>query len=270
MSAELVWLSSLARRAGAVVLEHAGLVSVEKKGARDLVTAADRASEQLILAGIRERYPHDHILAEESCPETAVTGRVWIVDPLDGTTNFVHGIPHYAVSIALVDNGEPLLACVFSPKLGECFTAERGAGSFLEGQRLCVSDTSQLSEAVLCTGFHYRMEQKADSNLQHFCDFAPLTRGLRRLGSAALDLCYTAAGRYDGFWELHLAPWDVAAGALVASEAGAVVTDFRGAGQWLAGGQIVAANWTLNPAMCAVLQNADPRRLPGKNFLATP
>ena len=266
MNADQVWLTDLSRAAGAVLLEHFGHVTVEKKGARDLVTAADRAAERLILDGIRRRFPQDLILAEESCPDTTPRGRTWIVDPLDGTTNFVHGIPHFAVSIALVDNGVPLLGCVFNPALEECFSAAQDAGAFLGTQRLQVSHTQLLSEAVLCTGFHYRMELKADSNLQHFCDLAPLTRGLRRLGSAALDLCYAAAGRYDGFWELHLSPWDVAAGALVAKEAGAEVTDFRGGPDWLLGGEIVAANPAMAAALRAVLRNADPARLPGRDY----
>ncbi len=250
---DLELAEDLARRAGAVLLAHAGRVNVSKKGARDLVTEADHASEALILKGLASARPDDMVLAEETRSSTPMKGRVWIVDPLDGTTNYIYDIPHYAVSIALSVDGRVTAGCVFNPRLDECFTAALGEGAWLGPRRLAVRQESRLSEAVLCTGFHYRMEEKADSNLGNFAAMAARTRGLRRLGSAALDLSYTGLGRYDGFWELHLSPWDVAAGALVASEAGALVTDRLGGEDWLSGGSIVAANASLAQAMRGVL-----------------
>jgi myo-inositol-1(or 4)-monophosphatase len=244
----------LAREAGAVLLQYAGKVHVSKKGARDLVTEADHASEALILAGLAAARPSDRVLAEETRAETDLAGRVWIVDPLDGTTNYVYDIPHFAVSIALSVDGRIDAGVVFNPRLGECFCAVRGGGAWLNGQSIKVRQESRLSEAVLCTGFHYRMEEKTDSNLQHFAAMASKTRGLRRLGSAALDLAYVGLGRYDGFWELHLSPWDVAAGALVAEEAGAEVSDRHGGRDWLCGGSIVAAPAPLAEAIRGVLR----------------
>lgn len=250
---DLELAEQLARRAGAVLLEHAGKVNVSKKGARDLVTEADHASEALVLQGLACERPGDMVLAEETRSTTPLKGRVWIVDPLDGTTNYIYDIPHYAVSIALSVDGRITAGCVFNPRLDECFTAARGEGAWLGSRRLAVRQESRLSEAVLCSGFHYRMEEKADSNLGNFAAMASRTRGLRRLGSAALDLSYVGLGRYDGFWELHLSPWDVAAGALVASEAGARVTDRLGGGDWLCGGSIVAAQPGLAEAIRGVL-----------------
>ncbi|MAG55140.1 MAG: inositol monophosphatase [Planctomycetes bacterium] len=256
-----------AREAGAILLSHHGrLEQVEKKGARDLVTAADREAEALIVARIREACPDDPILAEETRATQADAPRLWIVDPLDGTTNFVHRIPHFAVSIALYVDGAPVVACVFNPILDECFVATRGGGATLNGVPIRCRGEDRVSESVLATGFHYRREYHGDSNLQHFTDFAYLARGLRRLGSAALDLCYVAEGRFDGFWELHLSPWDVAGGALMVREAGGVVTDFSGGDGWLFGGEIVAANPQLAPRIREVLAAADPASLPGPRF----
>jgi myo-inositol-1(or 4)-monophosphatase len=255
----LDFLESVAREAGAVLMRHlGGSLAVDKKGARDLVTVADRESEALILRRIREAFPRDAVQAEESASAASDAERQWIVDPLDGTTNFVYAIPHFAVSIGVWEHGAPLAACVFNPVLEECFLARRGGGATKNGARIRVRQESRLSEAVLCTGFSYRMEEKADSNLQHFADFSACTRGLRRLGSAALDLCYVGEGRYDGYWELHLSAWDVAAGGLVALEAGAAVTDFRGGDAWLRSGEVVAANPALNAAMREVLARYRP------------
>ena len=260
-------LERIAREAGDVLMRHLGaLERVEKKGARDLVTAADRESEDLVVRLIRESWPQDAILAEESLSTVREADRTWIVDPLDGTTNYVYGIPHFAVSIAYLEDGRPEVACVFNPALGECFTAERGQGASLDGASLRCRQEAELSEALLVTGFAYRREELQDSNIQHFVDFAYRARGLRRLGSAACDLCYVARGWYDGFWELNLAPWDVAAGGLVAREAGAAVTDFGGGENWLHGGQIVAANPRLAGRIREVLAAADPDRLAGPRY----
>lgn len=258
------FLEEVARGAGEVLLQHLGrLERVEKKGARDLVTRADREAEAQVLAALRARHPADPVLAEESRPEVRRQGRLWVVDPLDGTTNFVYGIPHFAVSIALLVDGRPVEACVYNPALDTCFTASAGGGAWCGGRRLACRREGRLSEALLATGFAYRKEELADTNLRHFTDLALRARGMRRLGSAALDLCYVAMGRYDGFWELHLQPWDVAAGGLVAQEAGARVCDLAGGDDWLFGGQVVAANPQLNAVVREVLAAADPDALPG-------
>ncbi len=250
----LDFLETLVREAGEILLRHHGaLERIEKKGARDLVTVADRESEAHVIARLRAAFPEHRILAEETASTEAIAGRQWIIDPLDGTTNFVYGIPHFAVSIGYYEDGLPVAAAVFNPLLSECYLAAAGKGATKNGRPLQVRREARLEEAVLCTGFSYRLEEKADSNLGHWSDFATRTRGLRRLGSAALDLCYVAEGRYDGFWELHLSPWDVAAGALVAREAGAVVSDRRGGGDWLVGGSVVAANAALHREILGVL-----------------
>jgi myo-inositol-1(or 4)-monophosphatase len=240
-------------------------IDYRKKGNRDLVTAADLASEKLIVQRILDRFPDHVIVAEEahSTIDGALNRPTWIIDPLDGTTNFVHGIPHVAVSIAYWSDGKPQLACVANPRLNECFSAARGGGATRNGQRISVSATDLLSDALLATGFHYKREESKDSNLAHVGDFLFQVRCLRRFGAASLDLCYVACGRLDGYWELLLSPWDVAAGGLIALEAGAWVTDFRGKDDWLLGGEIVAANATLHPEMLRVLGSAKSENLPG-------
>jgi myo-inositol-1(or 4)-monophosphatase len=248
------FVERVAREAGAVLMGHFGrLTRVDKKGRRDLVTAADHASEGAVIGRIRAAFPGDAILSEESLPTQAMAPRLWILDPLDGTTNFVHRIPHFAVSLAFYEGGVPAAACVFNPLLGECYTARRGGGAWLNGARLQCSLQAELSESLLTTGFHYKLEQLQDDNIQHFADLAYRVRAVRRLGSAALDLCYTAEGRYDGFWELHLSAWDVAAGVLIAQEAGCRVSDFAGGGDWLFGGRVLAANPLLHGRILEVL-----------------
>jgi myo-inositol-1(or 4)-monophosphatase len=250
----LRFIEDVARDAGALLMRHHGkLTRVERKGWRDLVTVADRGAEELVIARITDAFPGDAILAEETRAGQGLAPRLWILDPLDGTTNFVHRIPHFGVSLAFYEGATPVAGCVFNPKLDECYTARRGGGAFLNGAAIHVGSTQTLADALLTTGFHYRMEEKADSNLGNFRDLATRARGVRRLGSAALDLCYLADARYDGFWELHLSPWDVAAGALIAREAGARVTDRSAGEDWLFGGAIVAANDALHPQLMEVL-----------------
>jgi len=258
------FIEEVARAAGELLRGHWGrLEAVEKKGARDLVTVADRESEALIVSRVRDRYPDHAVLAEEEFSEAPSTWPCWVIDPLDGTTNFVHRVPHVAVSIAWCDEQGVAVGCVYNPILDECYTATRGGGARLDGEPIGCSATGELSEALLATGFHYRLEFHPDSNLQHFVDLATRVRGIRRLGAAACDLCYVADGRFDGFWEPWLEPWDVAAGGLVAREAGCVVTDFDGGDQWLFGRRIVAANPALAPRIREVLAAADPASLPG-------
>jgi myo-inositol-1(or 4)-monophosphatase len=229
---------------------------VRSKGVRrDLVTEADLASERLLVGRLREAFPDHAIEAEEETRDER-TGRDaddprprWFLDPLDGTINFVHEIPCFAVSMGLYLRGQPQVAVVHAPRLAETFTALRGEGAFLNGRRLRVSQASELGEAILGTGFPYRRGELEHDNLANFGRFFHHVRGLRRLGSAALDLAYVAAGRLDGFWELHLAPHDVAAGALLVREAGGLVTDADGGQDWLRGGHLVAAGPSLISAV---------------------
>jgi myo-inositol-1(or 4)-monophosphatase len=236
-----------AREAGALLLESFGRIERSrvktKSASRDLVTAADVESERLVVARLRAAFPDHAIEAEEEVHDAPEDLRPrWFLDPLDGTVNFVHGIPAFAVSLALYRGNEPEVAVVHLPRLQETFTAERGKGARLDGRPIRVSETASLGEAILATGFPYRRNELPNNNLENFNRFFLDVRGIRRMGSAAMDLAYVAAGRLDGFWELHLAPHDVAAGALIVREAGGIVTDVDGGESWLRGGHIVAAN----------------------------
>jgi myo-inositol-1(or 4)-monophosphatase len=248
---------SAAREAGALLLERFGHIDrgrvKTKSSARDLVTAADVESERTIVARLRAAFPDHAIEAEEEVRDARDEGAPdrprWFVDPLDGTVNFVHGIPAFAVSIALYEAGAPEAAVVHLPRLGETFTAERGRGAFQDGEPIRVSSAASLGEAILATGFPYRRNELVPNNLENFARFFLDVRGMRRMGSAAMDLAFVAAGRLDGFWELHLAPHDVAAGALLVREAGGRVQDADGGEDWLRGGHIVAANPALFEAI---------------------
>lgn len=216
-----------------------------KSSERDLVTEADVRSERAIVELLRGADPDAAIEAEEETSDDVAAGPRWFVDPLDGTVNFVHGIPMFGVSIARYDGPAPKLAVVHAPRLGETFVAAEGGGAWLfdrggAPRRLRVADPATLSDAILATGFPYRRGELAHSNLENFGRFFYDVRGMRRMGSAALDLCYVAAGRLGGFWELHLSPYDVAAGALLVREAGGAVGDGDGGEDWLRGGSIVA------------------------------
>jgi myo-inositol-1(or 4)-monophosphatase len=250
----------LARDAGALIRDSFGISrTVELKSAVDLVTDVDRRSEALVLDGIRRAFPADAIVAEEDSADlgghrpSAPPGLSWCIDPLDGTTNFVHGLPHFAVSIAVLDDGRPVAAAVYDPCKDELFRAERNGGAFLGERRLAVSSVPALDEALLVTGFPYDRREHADIYLRYFRDFMCSARDLRRYGSASLDLCYVAAGRFDGFFEWKLHPWDTAAGWLVVEEAGGRVTDFGGGSYdaWLP--RILATNGTIHDEALALL-----------------
>jgi myo-inositol-1(or 4)-monophosphatase len=246
-----------AREAAAVLMKHYGrLARVDKKGKRDLVTDADREAEAHVVARIREAFPGDAILAEETLAQQGMCDRLWILDPLDGTTNFVYGIPHFGPSLAFYEGGRGVAGCVFNPVLDECYVGVAGRGATRNGRPIRCNATSELSEALLTTGFPYRLESLPENNLRHFAALSPRVRGMRRLGSAALDLCYAADGRYDGVWELHLSAWDVAAGAIVAREAGCKISDFQGGEDWLFGGSVVAAPTALHARLLEVLKQA--------------
>jgi myo-inositol-1(or 4)-monophosphatase len=243
-----------ARAAGEVLMGHLGRLDPARLGrksaARDLVTEADLAAERVLVERLRAALPGHAIESEEAVKDAASAGPRWFLDPLDGTVNFVHRVPCFAVSLGLFVDGEPEVAVVHAPRLGETFHAVRGGGAFLGQERITVSDCGSLGEAILATGFPYRRNELANNNLENFARLFLDVRDLRRMGSAALDLAYVAAGRFDGFWELHLAPHDVAAGALLVREAGGVVTDLDGGEDWLRGGHVVAAG----PGLHALLR----------------
>jgi len=243
-----------ARSAGSMLAAQRGAKrDVDYKGPVDLVTNFDRQAQQQIVGILSSRYPDHDFLAEEDLREERGSDYRWIIDPLDGTTNFAHGLPVYAVSIALERRGRVELGVVYDPNRDEMFSAMRGAGARLNGKPIRVSSTPDLNRSLLATGFPYDIRESRDNNLDHFADFAVRAQAVRRCGSAALDLCYVAGGRFDGFWELKLAAWDVAAGMLLVTEAGGRVTDFLGREPDISGRQIVASNGHIHAELTAVL-----------------
>ena len=254
-----------ARRAGQVINRASNdldLLKVSTKQPNDFVTEVDQAAEAFIIKTLQEAYPQYGILAEES-GETAGRGNgeteyQWIIDPLDGTTNFIHGLPQYAVSIALAKSGNIEQAVIFDPNRNELFTASKGAGAFLNERRIRVSRRAKLQDSLIGTGFPYRMFEHIDTYLAIFKELAQKTAGQRRPGAASLDLAYVACGRYDGFWEFGLAPWDMAAGSLLIAEAGGLVSDLRGEATYLSSGNIIAGT----PKVFAPLLNIIQEKLP--------
>jgi len=237
-------VEEIARGAGALIMEmRASKRRVDFKSARDMVTEVDRASETFIVKTIRERYPDHSILAEEGggTGETDALYR-WIIDPLDGTTNFVHDFPIFAVSIGVEKAGQLYAGAVYHPVLDECFTAGLGQGAFLNGKQIHVSHTSKLGESILGTGFPYANNSFFELNMKLWASVYGKTQGLRRAGAAALDLAWVACGRMDGFWEFNMKPWDMAAGALLVTEAGGQVTDALGNKLDLDAGDLAAGN----------------------------
>lgn len=245
-----------ARDAGRILLEKFGRkIGVSKKGNINLVTEADLASEGFIIERIRSYYPKHDILAEESGAAVEIGGDnrwKWIIDPLDGTTNYAHGYPCFCVTLALEHDGEIVLGATFDPTRDEMFAAELGAGASLNGRQIRVSDTETLQDALLCTGFPYNVSDKADF-IDHFSAFTTRARGIRRDGSAALDLAYVACGRFDGFWEEGLHPWDVAAGVLFVEEAGGRVSYYDDSPFSVYHPPICASNGLIHAEMLAVL-----------------
>lgn len=234
-----------ARRAGTIINRASldiDILKVQSKSPNDFVTEVDKAAEAAIIEVLRETYPEHGILAEES-GQTGDAGDSefqWIIDPLDGTTNFIHGFPQYAISIALARRGVVEQAVVYDPNRNELFTASKGSGAFLNDRRIRVSKRVKLADALIGTGFPYRMFDHADAYLAIFRELTQKTAGLRRPGAASLDLCYVACGRYDAFWEFGLSPWDMAAGALLVAEAGGYVSDLNGDADYLKTGNVVA------------------------------
>jgi len=235
---------ALAKEVGIFILNevrnfHHG--HIERKGRNNLVSYVDKESERLITDRLSELLPEAGFVAEEGTGSRNMKGYNWIVDPLDGTTNFIHGIPFYSISIALMHDTEILTGVVYDPNSKECFHAVRGSGAFLNEQKIGVSVATQLSESLIATGFPYEHSEKMRGYLELLHTFVVHCHGFRRIGSAALDLAYVAAGRVDAFYEYSLHAWDVAAGALIVQEAGGKVTDFGNGTNYIFGGQILAA-----------------------------
>ncbi len=243
-------------------------MQVTRKERNDFVTEVDRASEEAIIETLQSAYPSHAILAEESGHRPARGGKaprpgdisqldhVWIIDPLDGTTNFIHGLPHYCISIALMERGVVTQGLVYDPIRNELFTASRGRGAFLNDRRIRVSRRTKLDESLIGTGFPFRMISQIDEYLGMLRPVMEKAAGIRRAGAAALDLAYTAAGRFDAFFEMGLKPWDVAAGSLLVTEAGGLMGDFDGNARYLEGEQVLAGTPKVFSAMIAVLNPA--------------
>jgi myo-inositol-1(or 4)-monophosphatase len=239
-------------RAGAMQLAGAGHLHIEKKGAIDLVTEIDRDVERMFRALIAERFPGHAILAEEFAARgdrERAAQYTWVFDPVDGTTNYAHGLPIFCSAASLEIDGEAAVAAVYDPSRRELFTAERGVGAWMNGAPLRVSRAEHLIDSLLCTGFPYTVHEESRRLLDVFAAFLETSRAVRRLGSAAIDLCYVAAGRLDGFWEMQLSPWDISAGALLVAEAGGTVSDLSGAAFESRRGEIIASNGRIHTAM---------------------
>lgn len=241
------FLEETARSAGRILMRHLSKLKkgqIQFKGANDYVTEVDRLSEKMIIRKILKSFPGHEILAEESGhtgPRTP-DNPLWVIDPLDGTTNFIHEFPIFCVSIALQVQGETILAVIFDPTRDELFSASRGQGAYLNHKKIKVSPTKNLKDSLLSTGFPFLCHEVLEDYIQLFRVFCKNSRGIRRAGSAALDLCYLASGRFDGFWEFGLHPWDIAAGSLIVEEAGGLITNFEGKPLELKAQNILAGN----------------------------
>jgi myo-inositol-1(or 4)-monophosphatase len=262
MQPTLTDLETLARQAGEILrasytprpgFGHQN--KVEYKSAIDPVTEVDKRSEAFLLGEIQQHFPGHRIETEESGIFSGDEAGVWYIDPLDGTLNYSHGVPTFVISIAYAEKGRSRFGVVYGPMLDECFSAERGKGAHLNGEPIHVSATQTLQRSLMETGFPYDVHTNPANNLDNYCKFTLQVQSVRQMGCAAQDLCYVAAGRFDGYWELRLCSWDLAAGALIAEEAGAVVTKVDGNPEWLKPPySMLAANPTLHPQMLKVLQ----------------
>lgn len=247
----------IARQAGKYALDRFRTeLSVEHKGTINLVTEVDIAAEEMIVTRLQKMFPDHSILAEEMNNEIRGKDFTWVIDPLDGTTNYAHGFPFFSVSIGLEISGMVALGIVYDPVRDELFTARKSSGAFCNGEPLHVSKTKSLDAGLLATGFPYDIRTSEKNNLKNFCAFALRCQGIRRTGSAALDLSYVAAGRIDGFWESKLNPWDCAAGNLLVSEAGGLVTDYSGGSASIYKAEVIASNGRIHQEMIDVLKSA--------------
>ncbi|MEE4356825.1 MAG: inositol monophosphatase family protein [Desulfococcaceae bacterium] len=257
MDTEYIRRSGIAAayKGGAELRHYFGNLSrIDKKGEIDLLTEADLASEKVIIDSIRERFPDHSVLAEESGQDATDSPCRWIIDPLDGTSNFAHGLGLFAVSIAFAYQEEIRAGVVLNPVSGELFSAVKGKGAELNGRTIRVSHTRKVADSMLVTGFPYNLKEMIGPLITRFQNCLLAARGVRRLGAAALDLCFVAAGRFDGFWEQNLKPWDTAAGMLIAREAGAEVTDFSSGYFHPGGKEILATNGNIHREMLSILE----------------
>ena len=246
-----------AKHAGSILMQHFGKISsVDRKSTDvDLLTIADTESEAYILNRIKTTYPQHHIIAEESNLTKGNSDYMWVIDPLDGTTNFVHNLPIFAVSIGLQYQEETILGVVYNPAAHKCFWAEKNGGAFLNDKPILITSTYTLCDSLLVTGFPYIHDDRYEKCFDLFKEMYGKTQGIRRLGAAALDYCFVAMGRFDGFWEFGLQPWDVCAGALIHTEAGGRVSDWDGSPMPFSGTRILATNGHIHDEMMDILHN---------------
>jgi len=253
----------IARQAGVVLMEGYGHVRhIQQKGVIDLVTEYDKRSEEIIIASIQQKFPDHAILAEESGHNKTISEYQWMIDPLDGTTNFAHGIPVFSVSIGFLRNNSPVLGVAYDPVRNEMFSAEAGQGATLNNQPLHVSSQTDLGQAVISTGFPYDLRTNPRNNFAQFVQFQLRTQAVRHLGSAALDCAWTAMGRLDGYWEFGVKPWDIGAGALIVREAGGRVTSVDGDENFLSTDSILVSNSLLHEQILRVLSEGSEAPLP--------
>lgn len=247
----------IAREAGIFLKDKLYTVhTINYKGDINLVTEVDKISEEIITSKIKTLFPDHDILGEEFTDINSGSDFRWIIDPLDGTTNYAHGFPFFCVSLALEKENTVIIGIVYDPMLDEMFVAEKGTGAFLNDREIHVSNTHSIIKSLLATGFPYDIRKDSDNNLNHFNAMILRAQAIRRAGSAALDLAYVAAGRFDGYWELKLNPWDIAAGWLLVEEAGGLVTDINGGEYYLEASSILASNGRIHAEMIDVLKRA--------------
>ena len=249
---------SAARLAGEIITREVGSLTasdIQTKDAFDFVTKVDRWSESVILQTIREKFPSHRFLTEETVKQEDTGGYRWIIDPLDGTTNFIHSYPMFSVSIALEYKSNVILGVVLDPVRDELFHAVKEGGAFVNNKRILASETSAMERSLIATGFPFRAKEMIDLYLVAFKEIFAGVSDIRRAGSAAIDLAYVAAGRCEGFFELRLSPWDIAAGSLLINEAGGLITDFGGGGDYLSTGNVVAGNRYVQPALLRKIRN---------------
>ena len=255
-----------ALKAGRMLRENMDVTrEVSFKGVVDVVTNFDKRSQRMIIDDLSRRFPGHDFLAEEGLDRDKGSDFRWLIDPIDGTTNFVHRFPFFCVSVALEYGDEIVLGVVFDPIAGELFTAVKGRGAFLNRRTIRVSAVDNLDSSLISTGFPYDVRESRDNNIDHFTHFLTRVQAVRRCGSAALDLCYVACGRFDGFWEMKLNPWDVAAAALILTEAGGRLTDFQGGKHSVYGRETLGSNGLIHNEMLEVLQLAVTTRAAGNN-----
>ncbi|MBA7647211.1 Inositol-1-monophosphatase [subsurface metagenome] len=244
-----------ALKAGRMLRENIGKSSeISYKGTVDLVTNFDTQAQRMIFDHLSSCFPDHDYLAEEGLSQNKGAEFRWIIDPLDGTTNYAHHFPVFTVSIALERKGEVVLGLIYDPMREEMFSAVKGEGAFLNGEGIRVSAVDDLNRSLLATGFPYDIRASKVNNITHFNNFLTRVQGIRRCGSAAMDLCYVASGRFDGFWELKLSPWDMAAGALIVQEAGGLISDFQNGEFTIYGAEILASNGLIHQQIVEVLQ----------------